>query len=73
MDLYKHLSCEMCLRGSDIQHFGNYDEKFNQVYFFTTYFVTTKLCIGNIFGMYPIHESFQNYSTNIEVPDSLQK
>jgi len=32
VDLYKNLSCEMCLRGSDIQHFGNYDEKFNQIF-----------------------------------------
>jgi len=38
VDITKNISCEMCQKGNDIQHYGNYDEKFNQVF----------LCANNI-------------------------
>lgn len=38
VDASAHISCEMCKKGIDIQYYGNYDEKFNQVF----------LCANNI-------------------------
>jgi len=32
VDLAAHISCEMCQKGIDIHNYGNYDEKYNQVF-----------------------------------------
>jgi inner membrane protease ATP23 len=38
VDITKNISCEMCHKGYDLQYFGNYDEKYNQIF----------LCANNI-------------------------